>query len=363
MEKSTYFLLFLCNKYLGFAFTETLLSRFEDRMVRKYLPRVQVPPMELPSIAAEDLTDARFRELSQDYRRPVVIRGYMRQSDAVRKWDLNYLQSVLGDFQVNVVSYESDLDIESIPFSQFVRRCGDGIYINNNHTILSNFPQLFDDLKDPFEALIRTLRSSNLRNIHIANLFIGCSERAQKWTGSNMHAGGSGNFFCQLSGRKTWTLIDPGFSCLLKARVAESGIHAQTLFDMPDTDLSVMPEVLRHLPRFEVTLEPGDVLWNAPWHWHRVVNHDGLSIGMAIRNNKVTRLNFQNNAMFTLSGYTYLLYNTVVIALYERLRLKRNEHFGSGKQEKTGDNVLYQIDRLVKKYPKTVSLEDVLAGK
>ena len=53
-----------------------------------------------------------------------------------------------------------------------------------------------------------------------------------------MHCGGSGNFFCMIKGTKRWTLIDPKYSCILKGRVSSSGIHAQTLFDMPDTKLS-----------------------------------------------------------------------------------------------------------------------------
>ena len=39
--------------------------------------------------------------------------------------------------------------------------------------ILSNFPILFDDIKTQFNNFINTLTSTNLRNIHIANLFIG----------------------------------------------------------------------------------------------------------------------------------------------------------------------------------------------
>src|SRR5207245_2785352 len=133
------------------------------------------------------------------------------------------------------VAYDSELLIEEMPFHEFVQRQEEGIYINNNHTILASFPELFDDIKEPVEHLIDSLPSTNLRNVHIANLFIGSSIENIK--GSNMHCGGSSNMFIQIKGRKTWTLIDPEYSCLLKGRVAQNGIHAQTLFDMLDQKL------------------------------------------------------------------------------------------------------------------------------
>jgi hypothetical protein len=371
LESFIFFILFLINKYIDCKITEKWLIFFENRMIRKYVSRKEIDPIEIPTIQAENLTNELFLKLSDNYRNPVMIKGFMKNSQAVKNWNLSYLNDIIGDFKINTISYDSELDIQEMTFNEFTKRHEEGIYINNNHTILSHFPKLFNDIKDRFDHLIKTLYSTNLKNIHIANLFIGSTQGVtastqgvtassndnKKITGSNMHAGGSGNFFCQLVGKKTWTLIDPKFSCLLKGRVASNGIHAQTLFDMPDTDINTYPTALKHFPRYEITLEPGDILWNAPWHWHRIRNHDGLSIGMAIRNNKVTYLNLRNNLTYTLSGYVYLVYNSFSIALYEKFI--GNKHFGASKNEKSQDNVLYQIDKLVKKYPKSVKIETI----
>lgn len=358
LERIIYFVLFLLNKYLDTNRTEQWLSSFENMMINKYVSKKESEPEKMPMIHCDELTDEKFIEISNNYRKPVVIKGFMKNTPAVKKWNLEYLDEIIGDFRINTVTYDSELEIKEMTFDEFTKRHDEGVYINNNHTILSHFPQLFNDLKDQFRHLIKILHSTNLNNIHIANLFIGTTDTKKKFTGSNMHAGGSGNFFCQITGRKTWTLIDPKYSCLLKGRVAENGIHAQTLFDMPDTNLGTYPSALKHLPRYEVTLEPGDILWNAPWHWHRIVNHDGLSIGLAIRNNKVTMLNLQNNLTYTLSGYIYLLYNSLTIRLYEKY-IGQDKHFGASKQEKSSDNVLYQIEKLVKKYPKTINIETI----
>ena len=58
-----------------------------------------------------------------------------------------------------------------------------------------------------------------------------------------------------IKGSKKWTLIDPKYSIFLKGRVSQSGIHAQTLFDMPDTDISVEPEILHHSSQIKQTLQ------------------------------------------------------------------------------------------------------------
>tara|TARA_Y100001980_G_C14556324_1_gene347380 strand:- start:6291 stop:7406 length:1116 start_codon:yes stop_codon:yes gene_type:complete len=361
IEKIIYSCSFLLNKYLGFNCIEKVLNWYEGIMINKYLSREEIDPTRIPTINAEDFTNNDFVKLSNNYRIPVLIKGYMKDTKAVSEWDTEYLQTIIGDFNINVLNKDTKISIENYTFNKFIDDMKTkNIYINNNHTILSNFPILFDDIKTQFNNFINTLTSTNLRNIHIANLFIGYNKK-DNINGSNMHCGGSGNFFCMIKGKKHWTLIDPKYSCLLKGRVAESGIHAQTLFDMPDTDLSSYPKILKHFPRYDITLEPGDILWNAPWWWHRIenINEEGLNIGLAIRNNKVTKLNLQNNFTYTLSGYTYLFYNTLLIGLYERVMLNREKHFNT-KGEKDKSNVLYQIERLIKKYPKTVLLEEII---
>jgi hypothetical protein len=361
IENIIYRFNFLLNKYLGFIFIENILNWFENRMINKYISKKEIYSTNIPLINAEELTNDNFMKLSNNYRNPVLIKGYMKDTRAVSEWDITYLQNIIGDFNINILNKNDKLSIQNYKFNEFVENMKtENIYINNNHTILSNFPILFDDIKTQFNNFINTLTSTNLRNIHIANLFIGYNQK-NKITGSNMHCGGSGNFFCMIKGQKHWTLIDPKYSCLLKGRVAQSGIHAQTLFDMPDNNLSTYPKILKHLPRYDITLEPGDILWNAPWWWHRIenVNEEGLNIGLAIRNNKVTKLNLQNNLTYTLSGYTYLFYNTILIGLYEKIMLRKDKHFNTkGEQDKS--NVLYQIEQLIKKYPKTILLDEII---
>ena len=51
----------------------------------------------------------------------------------------------------------------------------------------------------------------------------------------------------------------------------------------------------------------------------------------------------------------YLFYNTLVIGLYEKLMMKKDEHFKS-----IDKDVLYQINKLNQKYPITTQFNDII---
>ena len=358
LERTLYNIFFLCYRWFPFSWFEILLNKYENRLIHKYLLKGKtVKPTAIPTINAYDLTEKNFKKLSNNYRKPVLIKGFMKGAPAVKKWSLEYLSDIIeGDFKLNCVSYDQGLQVVPLTFRQYMERKEENIYINNNHTLISHFSQLFNDIKERF-LLLKAILHRIPKHIHIANLFIGYGKKK----GSHLHCGGSGNFFVQIAGRKHWTFIDPKYSSSLKGRLSESGIHAQTLFDMPDSCISTTPEIFHYMPRYEVELEPGDIVWNAPWWWHRIHNtNDGLNIGMAIRLNKVTKLNLQNNWLYTLSGYTYVLYNSFLISLYEKLCLNEDEYFSSSKDEAEKSNVLYQIEQLTKKYPTTLTLKNII---
>ena len=360
LERTIYSVAFLCYRWTGITYLEQFIDSYENKMIKKNISRKPIHHTPVKIIHYTELTNEHFLNVSNHYRNPVVIKGFMKDSDAVKKWDLTYLKEHISpDFKINCVHYEKTFNIIPLTFTEFIERKDEKLYINNNHTILANYPDLFKNIKDRLYQLKKILYRIP-EHIHIANLFIGYGKNK----GSNLHCGGSGNFFCMITGKKHWTLINPKYSCLLKGVLSESGIHGQTRFDMLDQPLETHPKMLTHIPRYEITLEAGDILWNPPWWWHRIYNIDeGLTIGSAIRLNKVTKLNLYNNPLYTLSGYTYLLYNSWLITLYEWYSLKKGQDMAQSKKEKGKSNVLYQIESLIKKYPSSLHLDDILPEK
>ena len=91
-----------------------------------------------------------IKQLSNNYRNPVLIRGFVKDKEAVKKWDIDYLENILNDFNLEILKKEeNNLLVKNYSFSEFVKKVkSENIYINNNNTIFYKFPDIFNDIKD-----------------------------------------------------------------------------------------------------------------------------------------------------------------------------------------------------------------------
>ena len=122
IEKIIYSLTFLINKYTGsYRYTENILNWYENKMIKKYIPLNEIEPFSIPLIEANELTNDKFLELSNNYKNPVLIKGYMRDTNAALKWDINYLQNIIGDFNINILNKTDKLSIQNYKFNDFVK--------------------------------------------------------------------------------------------------------------------------------------------------------------------------------------------------------------------------------------------------
>lgn len=83
-------------------------------------------------------------------------------------------------------------------------------------------------------------------------------------TGSDFHCAAGNNWFIQVAGRKRWEFIMPEHSAFLWP--LKGG-----LFNFWNGQKD-MAEASRHIPREYVDLAPGDVLFNPPWQWHKIIS-------------------------------------------------------------------------------------------
>ena len=131
IENIIYSFNFLLNKYLGFTIIENILNWFENRMIHKYISKKEIKPINIPTINADELTNINFAKLSNNYRNPILIKGYMKNTRAVSDWDITYLQNIIGDFNINVVHKDTNISIENYTFNDFVDNMkSKNIYIN-----------------------------------------------------------------------------------------------------------------------------------------------------------------------------------------------------------------------------------------
>ena len=82
--------------------------------------------------------------------------------------------------------------------------------------------------------------------------------------GSDFHCAAGNNWFIQVAGRKRWEFIMPAYSAFVWP--LKGGLYN---FWNAQKD---MAGASRHIPVEYVDLEPGDVLFNPPWQWHKIVS-------------------------------------------------------------------------------------------
>ena len=246
-------------------------------------------PDPLPEVDAADLDHAGFMEASDHLRRSVVIRGLGRDSRAVTQWTADYLRERLAEHRFTFVGGTPDpkraptdtrWDAEEMTFGRFLERMPhEPIYLNNDSLFAQACPELIDDLelervRDRFND-----PTTDWDELISTQVFI-----SSALAYSPLHAAQSGNFFLQIRGRKTWTLVEPRHSLLLFPILARPALYAVSHYggwrEVADD------HVLFAIPRYEVTLQPGDLLYNAPWWWHEVTNETDagdIAIGCAFR--------------------------------------------------------------------------------
>jgi hypothetical protein len=248
------------------------------------------PATPLPEIDPAELTRDRFLEATDGGRLPVVMRGFARDTAAVRKWSGAYLAEKLGDRECTVMwtdeggrraGWDIGHEVRRMPFSAFLGRVGkEQMNITNSAELVNAAPELGEDLE--LERLYRTFTrpGAAFDELLTTGFFV-----ASNQLGSEVHAAPAGNFFYNVVGRKRWTLFSPKLSVALQPVLvrpftfslsALNSTHSRELLGDP-----LLP--LTRLPRYEVELEPGDLLYNAPWWWHEVRNLSPLTIACAVR--------------------------------------------------------------------------------
>ncbi len=234
-----------------------------------------------------DEAAAAFLALRSQYR-PIVLRGFLRQSSDWRDWSLDAFLAEFGD--------EKDLLCCPVRdgYPGRVREIEvPGVYLHNTQILLHRHPELLR--RTGFELLPRTI-AQGLMFSGVAQLMLGRGGGGSFW-----HCAGGLNLFCMLSGSKKWSFINPaespfllpmtdgvGTSVYYRAGYGGAsdvfGDYLEIMGDSRDTHRNeVFERVFARATRYEVELEPGDVLFSPPWWWHDVRNMTEDTMGLATR--------------------------------------------------------------------------------
>ena len=261
-----------------------LFKKKEKRLERRIISKNDLSEAEARIVPLDEVHIRDFdpETFAKKYvcKRPLVIREAFKHSVPVQKWDLNFLKSQFPDVLVPVHERAEkgsslyDKGIVECPLGEFIEdvqaRKGSKYMVGSSTLLGHGDRQLVKDI--PLQEI------TELFSIHILRpeLFIGNENNWSPW-----HSAGPETFFIQVHGQKEWKFVDPKYTSLMYPAYGYINGPAAVQTQIELQNLDAYP--LYNLPQiYTVTLEPGDLLYNAPHWWHEVTNI-GETIGMPLR--------------------------------------------------------------------------------
>jgi hypothetical protein len=168
---------------------------------------------------------------------PVVLKGFAKQSPAVKKWSVDWIVANFG----NEKALTKTLLGDNIP-----GRVKDintpGTYLHNCEAIFVNHPELVEDL-ELSRLLPFVSADGNPKNPHLANLhpragplpiqfFLG-----RGGTGTGFHCANGFNWFYMIEGSKKWTFVDPRWTVLTFPALNRGALYQSCAVTDPNTVL------------------------------------------------------------------------------------------------------------------------------
>ncbi|MGH7802938.1 MAG: cupin-like domain-containing protein, partial [Candidatus Binatia bacterium] len=260
--------------------------RLERRMLKEYervTAGTSTEREEIPSVRAEDFSVETFKKLYKD-KSPLVIRGLGKHTKAAREWSPDFLVGKYGDTRVDIRDSPqervgakdnyNEADFIPTPLREYVHEMRHGQsqrYLGAMSELFKHHPELMDDLE--IEQLNARIGVKVIR----PEIFMGTPRNHTPW-----HCAGIDNYFLQINGKKHWHFIHPAFTAGLYLKGSAMVFGAPGLFSnvIPGDD-RLFP-LFAKTPQLEVTLYPGDFLYNPAYFWHEVENI-GETIGCALR--------------------------------------------------------------------------------
>lgn len=241
-------------------------------------------PSRVPSVSLDRIIHIDDFEISNfsekgGFETPFVIKGVF--DDAPLEW--RYLRDMGGDSVVPVhPAPELGEDWQyQVPLRMKLREAmreieqGRALGVVSSSQVFVDHPELLMTLR------VRDLAAMFNLDVIRYEMFV-----AGPGTGSAFHCACGGNLFLMGYGRKRWTLVRPQDSFAMYPTIGRS--NSAAMFGSPINSETYEREQLERyplygsVPKYHVTLDPGDLLFVPSWWWHEVKNLD-LTVGVPIR--------------------------------------------------------------------------------
>lgn len=274
LMQTSYRVIWLTQHFVGsFPILKKWRKSLGESLGRQYAKENTQKLIPVPELSANDL-----EQFIVDYRSksiPVVFKGAAKNWEACKSWSPDYFSKefpkepvVLYDATVENRKAKNIGDTQVTTMDKFITQMQNG---SSDYArflpILDDHPELLNGFDFNWVKEAVNKKEANRKT----QLFIGGDQ-----TSTSIHSALGSNLFVQLYGRKKWYIYDTKYTPLL------SPIVDRSIFFRSKSNAEKPSGEFAHAQGWEVTLEPGDILYNPPFFWHQTRNF-GITIGVGIR--------------------------------------------------------------------------------
>ena len=268
---------------------------------------------EIPRLDASIVDKGELDNYRKLLQKPVLFKGAAKDWDCTKKWTLDFFQDEFGDIDVHILDTIGAIDpnnqqkYEVITLKEYINQLKNGSlkYLKFS-SLVQDKMKLQEDLRLNWLKKFQTLGSFGARFY----MFIG-----GKGTITPLHNEFSSVVYVQVHVRKKWILYAPNDRLYLDART-ERKHYFYTPANPTNLEDKEHP-LLKYGTKYEITLEPGDVLWFPVFAWHYVENLDD-SIGVAYKFTNIAD-SFKASKMLSMLYFLSTKPNVFVNAIAMRL--------------------------------------------
>lgn len=258
-----------------------IIRNLEQQDIDSSILKMPIPTVKAEEISAEDFWDTYVRTNT-----PVVIKGGAVDTTAYHNWTIDMFRERCGDLEVRLINQSKNEHEDSMfrfemgTIKQVIDSRGteNKLYIVVCANIFNAYQELIDELGClKFQDYV----GGNSTFFAGAQLFLGVHPSS----GSHYHCERGNNLFFEIHGKKQWTLVHPDYLWLMYPMLEEYFISCGSFIknDYSQTYLDEYAPLHKYCPRYEAILEPGDILFNPSWVWHKIENLDEETIGVGTR--------------------------------------------------------------------------------
>lgn len=261
-----------------------LRRKIEKRVERQLKNFGDGPTLPVPQIRLGDISFKQFQQTYLDPNIPIVFKGMAKEWGAVKTWSPEFFKDHYGNEIVPTRLRGNELNEEALryvdlPMREVVDniRSGGAYYPGHTEDIFNRNPRLREavDLKT-----LGLYLSKRDKRIMSTQMFLSAGGVVSGW-----HCTGGPNLFVMIYGRKKWTFVHPKHSIYMYPATRKDMFYSASMIDWRKSHDEIAKDgypLYRYIPKYEVMLEPGDVLFSPHWWWHCVETPEP-SIAMATR--------------------------------------------------------------------------------